>query len=401
MAIEPVVALSAAFGFGTIYLIVTWLTRRRLRANSRTWAGAQGGRVKTLQEGLGGIRDVLIDKTQPTFIERYRQVDCALRTAQTVNVFIGAAPRYVIEACGMVLIAGMALILSESSGGLVAALPVLGALALGAQRLLPLLQLIYGGWIHIAATRQSLADVLELLSLPVEGADDASSAPLTFEREIALEAVSFRYVGDRPLVLHDITLTIRKGDRIGLVGKTGSGKSTITDLVMGLLHPTAGGIRIDGVALTAKNVRGWQAHIAHVPQAIYLADTTIAENIAFGVRGDRIDPNRVRDAARRAELAGFIESLPDGYETVVGERGIRLSGGQRQRIAISRALYKRASVLVFDEATSALDSETEAAVMGSIESLGRDLTLVIIAHRLSTVEMCDQSLPCGRRPAVQ
>jgi ABC-type multidrug transport system fused ATPase/permease subunit len=346
--------------------------------------------VKTLQEGLGGIRDVQLDQTQPAFISEYKRVDAALREAQAVNEFVSTAPRYIIEACGIVLIAGMAMVLSQGPGGLIAALPVLGALALGAQRLLPLLQVIYYGWSHIVAKQRALLDVLEILDLPIGEMNFPRAVPIPFTREIALEEVCFRYVGDRPLVLDAITLTIPKGARIGFIGRTGSGKSTIVDLIMGLLKPSVGRILIDGTPLTSENLRAWQTQIAHVPQAIFLADASIAQNIAFGVPEEEVDFSRVRDAARRSELSNFIESLPSGYQTVVGERGIRLSGGQRQRIGIARALYKNASVLVFDEATSALDSETEDAVMSSISALGRELTMIIIAHRLSTVEMCDQ-----------
>jgi ABC-type multidrug transport system fused ATPase/permease subunit len=272
------------------------------------------------------------------------------------------------------------------------ALPVLGALALGAQRLLPLLQVIYGGWTNMNISRQSMADVVAILDLPIEDRYQSTRPiePLPFERKIELEGVSFRYSPDRPLVLKDVSLTVNKGARVGFIGKTGSGKSTIMDLVMGLLQPTSGQIKIDGTVLTSENVREWQAQIAHVPQAIYLADTTIAANIAFGIAESEIDLVRVREAARHAELEDFIESLSDHYNSIVGERGIRLSGGQRQRIGIARALYKQAKLLVFDEATSALDNETEAAVMASIGSLHRDLTILIIAHRLSTVEKCDQ-----------
>ena len=272
------------------------------------------------------------------------------------------------------------------------ALPVLGALALGAQRLLPLLQLIYSGWTSMNTSRQSLADVVAILDLPIEGRYQSTEPiePLPFEGKIELEGVSFRYGPDRPLVLKDVSLTVNKGARVGFIGKTGSGKSTIMDLVMGLLQPTSGQIKIDGTVLTLENVREWQAQIAHVPQAIYLSDTTIAANIAFGVAESEIDLVRVQEAARHAELEDFIESLSDQYNSIVGERGIRLSGGQRQRIGIARALYKQAKLLVFDEATSALDNETEAAVMASIGSLHRDLTILIIAHRLSTVEKCDQ-----------
>jgi ABC-type multidrug transport system fused ATPase/permease subunit len=388
--INPIVALSAATGFAVIYSSVTYATNHRLRRNSIMWARAQSELVKALQEGLGGIRDILLGQTQSTFIKWYDGVDAELRNAQATNAFISVAPRYIIEACGVALIASMALTLSRGDGGLISALPVLGVLALGAQRLLPLLQVIYHGWTHITAKQRSLWDVIKILDLPSVQVDSCRIVPLSFEREITLDSVSFRYMADRPLVLNTVTLTIQKGARVGFVGRTGSGKSTIVDLIVGLLKPSEGKIMIDGVPITTENVRGWQAQIAQVPQAIYLADTSIAQNIALGVPKREIDLSLVRDAARRSELAAFIESLPNGYETVVGERGIRLSGGQRQRIGIARALYKRASVLVFDEATSALDSETETSVMASINSLGRDLTMIVIAHRPSTVEVCDQ-----------
>ena len=390
--IDAGVALIAATGFGIMYLAVSFATRARLRSNSKVIAHGQTQRIKIVQEGLGGIRDVLIDQAQPVYLDKFKKSDLALRDAQAMNMFIGAAPRFVIEACGMVLIAILALFLSQGSGGLVTALPVLGALALGAQRLLPLLQLVYNSWAQIVGNRQLLFDTLTILDLPIHPRFETPSqvTPLPFEQGISLNSVSFRYNEGQPLVLDKVTLTIEKGARVGFIGKTGSGKSTIMDLIMGLLEPTAGEIRIDGQVLTVDNLRGWQANIAHVPQAIFLADTTIAENIAFGVPEDEVVIDRVQDAARQAELSEFIESLPEGYKTVVGERGIRLSGGQRQRIGIARALYKQANVLVFDEATSALDSETEAAVMSAIDSLHRDLTILIIAHRLSTVAVCDK-----------
>jgi ABC-type multidrug transport system fused ATPase/permease subunit len=392
IVIDPKIALIAGAGFGLIYFAVTRLTRFRVRKNSDIWAGMQGKRVKVLQEGLGGIRDVIIDQSQANFINRYGVSDAALRRAQANNAFIGASPRYIIEACSMVLIAGIAVYLSRGPGGLVAAIPVLGALALGALRLLPHLQRIYNGWTVIAGSRYALRDVVEILELPIDsrfGADGEVKS-LPFQREIVLDTVGFRYTPDRPQVLKDVSLSIPKGSRVGFVGKTGSGKSTIMDLIMGLMPPSSGEIRIDNAVLSPETVRAWQAQIAHVPQAIYLADTTVAGNIAFGVDERDIDIERVREAARQAELAEFIESLPEQYETIVGERGIRLSGGQRQRIGIARALYKRANVLVFDEATSALDNETEAAVMGAIERLQRDLTILIIAHRVTTVAMCDK-----------
>jgi len=210
-----------------------------------------------------------------------------------------------------------------------------------------------------------------------------------------LKQLSFRYSDHTPWVLRNLNFSIARGSRVGFVGTTGSGKSTLLDIVMGLLQPTDGTLSIDGVPVVTANHRGWQAHIAHVPQAIFLADTTIEENIAFGVPMEQIDHERVRDAARNAQIAEVIESWPQKYKTIVGERGIRLSGGQRQRIGIARALYKQADVIIFDEATSSLDNETELAVMQAIENLSTDLTILIIAHRLTTLKNCTQVIELG------
>jgi ATP-binding cassette subfamily B protein len=390
IAIDPLVALVATAGFGTGYAVITWLSRRRLHRNSQRIADEYTHVVKALQEGLGGIRDVLLDGTQPVYCEVYRQADHVLRRAQGDNAFIGQSPRFAMEALGMVLIAALAYVLSRQAHGAATALPVLGALALGAQRLLPALQQGYGAWASMAGSHASLAATIELLDqpLPVELLRPAP-APMPFRVGIRFRGVRFRYSSDSPWVLDGLDLTIPKGARIGLVGGTGSGKSTTLDLLMGLLAPTEGEVLVDGQPMTGNLVRAWQRSIAHVPQSIYLADTTVAENIAFGIPRAAIDLQRVQDAARQAQIADFIESRPEGYEAHVGERGVRLSGGQRQRIGIARALYKRASVLVLDEATSALDNETERSVMEAIGGLQRDLTILLIAHRLTTVRHCD------------
>lgn len=389
--IDPVVALVAGIGFAAIYLVVMRVTRTTVHANSRIIAAAQSERVQYMREGLGGIRDVLIDRSQPHFVGRVAAVEARFRDARASNTYLSGAPRYLVEGAGMVLIAVIAVMLSTRPGGLVGAIPVLGALALGSQRLLPLLQQLYNGWSRAVGSQQSLADLLELLALPMRPELVApQGSRLPFAREIVLDKVSFRYAPELPFVVEDVSLVIPRGARVGFVGKTGSGKSTLMDLVLGLLEPSAGEIRVDGVVLDAASRGAWQSQVAHVPQAIYLADASVAANIAFGVPAEEIDMVRVRRAAERAELAEVVAGLPLGYETLVGERGIRLSGGQRQRLGIARALYKEAQVLVFDEATSALDTETEAAVMGAIDSLSRDLTILIIAHRLSTVEGCDE-----------
>ena len=225
-------------------------------------------------------------------------------------------------------------------------------------------------------------------------AEVSVAEPLQFCEGIRFEGVDFRYVSRQPDVLHGLNLEFRRGQRIGIIGSTGSGKSTMVDLLMGLLSPTDGRVLVDGADLhdpeTPSRLAAWRAAIAHVPQSVYLIDSSIAENIAFGVPLQQIDMARVKQAAEQAQIASFIEGSPDGYQSFVGERGIRLSGGQRQRIGIARALYKRAQVLVLDEATSALDSGTEDAVMAAVEGLSKDLTIVMIAHRLSTVQRCDR-----------
>ncbi len=389
--VDPGVAIFAFGGFGIIYLLIVQVTRKRLMENSKVISHESNHVFKSLQEGLGGIRDVLIDGSQQVFCQIYKSADERLRMAQGNNLFISHSPRYGMEALGISLIICLAYAMSRSADGPAAAIPVLGALALGAQRLLPALQQAYGSWSTIKGGQASLDDALDLLDQPLPiYADQANISPLNFKKFITMRNVSFRYTKNTPWTIQGVNLEIKKGARIGFIGETGSGKSTLLDIVMGLLLPTKGQLLIDGVSITQKNARNWQHHIAHVPQAIYLADSSIAENIAFGLVKEDIDYSRIREVARQAQISDIIEKWPDKYQTLVGERGVRLSGGQRQRIGIARALYKKADVIIFDEATSALDGKTEEAVMKAIESLSENLTILIIAHRLSTLQKCDQ-----------
>ena len=303
-----------------------------------------------------------------------------------MSLFISGAPRHVLEAAGIVSIAILAVLVSSRPSGLIGAIPVLGALALGAQRLLPLLQQAYSGWSQLAGNRDALADILALLAAPIVATPvrDRSRPPAPFQRDIRFDRVGFGYEGSEP-VLRDVDLVIPKGGRLGIVGRTGSGKSTLLDLLIGLLEPTSGEISVDGKRIDDSSRGEWQAQIAHVPQNIFLTDASIAANIAFGEAEADIDMERVRSAALGAAANTFIERMPAGYDTIVGERGVRLSMGQRQRIGIARALYGRAILLIFDEATSALDSETEADVLSAVAALGREMTVVMIAHRASTL----------------
>lgn len=391
VCIDPVAALIAFGGFGTVYVLIVLATKKRLTEDGVRISRESKHVIKALQEGLGGIRDVLIDGTQAAYCKIYHDADLPLRKSQANIQIIGGAPRFLIEAFGMVLIATLAYGLVERGGGVAEAVPLLGALAIGAQRLLPVMQSIYFSASHIRGHQSSLADVLNLLDQPLpKYANEPCLIPLEFNKSIRLEQVNFRYKGNGPWVLQGINLEIPKGSRVGIIGATGSGKSTLIDLIMGLINPNEGKLIIDHITLNEKNCRGWQEQIAHVPQTIFLADATVAENIAFGVHPDLVDYARVKEAARQAQIAETIESWTKKYETIVGERGVRLSGGQRQRIGIARALYKKAKVIILDEATSALDNVTECEVIEAIQNIGDEITLVTVAHRLTTLKHCDQ-----------
>lgn len=388
--LQPVIALVSMLFLGGSYACVTLVVRDQLVRNSHHINEGSNKVIRALQEGLGGIRDVLIDGAQAQYSEIYRLADHEVRRATAYVQIISSAPRYLIEALGMVLIAVVSYLLVGSGEGIEKTIPVLGALALGAQRLLPVAQQIYSSLAFFKAGRAPLIDVLDLLDQPLPGyLARPPGEPLAFERQIVLRDVEFSYGPALPRVLKGLNLAIPKGSRVGFIGTTGSGKSTLLDIVMGLLLPTSGSLNIDDVSIDDGNVRRWQSLIAHVPQAIFLSDATIAENIAFGVAPESIDLERVLQAAEAAQLSATIEGMGKGLDTFVGERGIRLSGGQRQRIGIARALYKRAKVLIFDEATSALDNATESAVMETIGGLDDQLTILMVAHRLSTLSNCD------------
>ncbi len=389
--IDAITATIIFTGFGVFYLGVTRFAKKRLEKNSQSIAVESTNVIKSLQEGLGGIRDVLIDGSQLFYCQWYHKSDLLQRRALGENQFITLSPRYIIESIGIVLIAFTAYLMSQKDGGIETVIPVLGALALGAQRMLPALQHAYASISTIKGSQFSLQDVIELLNQPLtEYEKNIDQAPILFQNKITLNNVGFRYSNTAPWVISDVSITFAKGSVTGIIGETGSGKSTLLDIFMGLLKPSLGSIVIDNQEFTNHNRTSWQKHIAHVPQNIFLSDASIEENIAFGIPKEEIDHNLVRLVSRQAQIHDSIERMPMKYHTVVGECGVRLSGGQRQRIGIARALYKKSDVLVFDEATSALDSKTESSIMKAIESLDKNLTIIIIAHRLTTLKNCDQ-----------
>ncbi|QDC51252.1 ATP-binding cassette domain-containing protein [Candidatus Methylopumilus universalis] len=387
--IQPIISLIAFCGFALIYILLVLVTKRRLLVSSREISEGNTSVIKVIQESLGGIRDVLIDGTQNVHCDAYDKVDAPLRRAVANVQIISISPRYGVEALGMVFIAILAYSMAEKIEGSKAAIPVLGALAMGAQRMLPLLQQIYSSWSSIRGGQNSLNDALDLMDQKLPDHMD-DFVEMRFDRCVAFRNVSFKFANDSTEILHDLNIELTKGLRIGIIGNTGSGKSTFLDVFMGLLSPVSGDFLVDDISVNDKNRLGWQRHIAHVPQTIFLSDASIAENIALGVPKENIDHERVRYAAQMAQLTDFINTLDKGYDSLVGERGVKLSGGQRQRIGIARALYKPADVLVLDEATSALDNDTESKVMQAIDAIGGELTIIMVAHRLSTLKKCDQ-----------
>jgi ATP-binding cassette, subfamily B, bacterial PglK len=395
MLVTPGIALIAMGGLGLIYGIIIKFTKGKLKTGSIIIAEESNNIIKNLQEGLSGIRDVLIDGSQETFCDTYKRTNSVLRHAQGNTQIIGQIPSFALTSLGMILIAFLSYNLTIS-GGFASAMPSLAALTLGLQRLLPNAQQLYASWTTMNGSQASLRDVIGFLEQPYPDHINQTIEPLPFKNEIILSDISFKYNQEKSWVLNKFNLTIKKGSRVGFIGTTGCGKSTLLDIVMGLLKPTEGNLIVDGQAITEINCRAWQTHISHVPQNVFLADNTIESNIAFGVPTHLIDKEKVKIAAKKAQLANIIEIWPDKYETRVGERGVQLSGGQCQRIGIARALYKEADVIILDEATSALDGETEKEVIASIEALSTDITILVIAHRLNTLDFCTEIIELGQ-----
>ena len=393
LMVDPLVTLFCGGVLGLVYALIYLRVRGQMVRVGNDMKEALEARYLVTKEATGGIKDVKVMGLEEVYVQSYSVEAYRSARAMTRMGLVAEMPRFVLEAITFgTLVSLILLLLFRNGGNMTEIVPTLGVIALATMRLLPSLQQIYFGLVTIRSAGPVLdAIVADFAASPRPlPAPVPQSPPMRLERELALEAVSFAYdSADRP-TLHDVDLAIPARTTVGIVGGTGAGKTTLVDLILGLLAPDAGAIRVDGTALTAENMRSWQASISYVPQTIFLTDDTIAANIAFGVPRAEIDRMAVERAARVAALHDFILSdLPAGYDTRVGERGVRLSGGQRQRIGIARAMYRDPTLLIMDEATSALDNVTEREVMEAVQRIRADKTIILIAHRLSTVQSCD------------
>jgi len=391
--VDPILAVLSATFIGLFYIGAMFAVRRTISRNSILISANENLRIQAMQEGLGGIREVILEGTRNYFSQQFDNFNRKSRDAQALNNILSTLPRYFIETFAIIFIVIYSVLIISSAEALNKAIPALGALALGGQRLLPQLQAIYVAWTGFKGNFAQLADVIELAELPEN--EEASSGHQHQESAnkdpilVRMDNVTFAHDIDAVPVLKGISIAIPRGARVGIIGKTGCGKTTMVDIMLGLLVPNEGRVFANGRELVEENRGEWQRRVSHVPQQIFLADTSISQNIAFGREIKDIEVDSVIRAARMAQLHEFISGLESGYDTKTGERGVRLSGGQRQRIGLARALYRNADLLVLDEATSALDDKTEAEVMETIANLGREITIIMIAHRLSTLRGCD------------
>lgn len=394
---DPFMAIATAFVLGLFYASIYMLVRKKLTQIGQEFTQANKERYQTCQEALAGIKDVMINNAEHGYIKQFEESSRVFARHIATRETLGQVPLNVIETVGYGCLIGLAMLLVVSGKAVSHILPVLGLYGFAAYRMLPAAQNMYRAISQIKFSEQVLSVLKPEFALEkdeLKHIEKDSTQYLQFEHSIRLENISFAYPNriESP-ILNNFSLEVKKNASLGIVGKSGSGKSTLMDIMLGLLFPQQGKVYIDDVELTADNITQWRDLVGYVPQNIYLADKSIAENIAFGVAKIDIDLKRVEFVARQAQIDDFIQSqLPLGYNTLVGERGVMLSGGQRQRIGIARALYKNPQVLFMDEATSALDTETEQAVNEAIQNLNGKMTMVIIAHRESAVAQCNQIL---------
>ncbi len=394
VVVEPVVAPVAILTFALISLAFYRSIHRQTVRLGKEQQEHNGLMIQWVNQGLGGVKEAKVVGCEPYFLDRYIRSSHRYAKAMRFHRFVKEVPRNVIETFGLGGMILVVVLLVARGQDMTHILPVLGLFAMAAVRLLPSLTRIISaltGIRHYTPSVRVICSDLDLLDGPVPGERQggAKGEPIKFEDKIRLHDVSYRYPGSDEMTLEGLDLEIRRGESVGFVGPSGAGKTTTVDLLLGLLPPEEGKVRVDGRDID-ENLRSWQDQLGYIAQPVYLMDDTIRRNVAFGVDDENIDDGEVWQALEDAQLTALITSLPEGLDTTIGEKGVRISGGQRQRLGIARALYRKPDLLVLDEATSALDNATEREINASIERLAGRMTLVIIAHRLSTVRHCDR-----------
>lgn len=390
---NPFIALLGIFLFAISYILLYKIVRGALSEYGKKVSEVWTSRFRLMNEGFGGVKDVILLDRSHDFIDRFEKKGSTLAHAQGTSLAMGQVPRFFIELLAFGAMIGLVLILLKTyEGNLGQVLPVLSVYALACFKLLPALQQIYSSITTIKSNLPAFESVRNDLQNSKKNLvvnNSTSSQSLEFRHHIYLDKISFSYPNKQKLALDSVTITIPVNHTVGIVGSSGSGKSTLIDIILGLLTPKSGSISIDETVITDTNKRKWQDKLGFVPQSIFLSEGSIAENIAFGIPSEEIDYDQVMQAISLAHLTELVEELPEGINTKVGERGVQLSGGQRQRIGIARALYNEADILIFDEATSALDGITEKIIMDAIHEFSGQKTIIMIAHRLKTVQQCD------------
>lgn len=406
--VQPVIALSATLGFGAFYLIIFRLLARKRREANEGLRTSFAGSYREAQQMLGGIKPIKVHRAEEHFLSRFAGYSAIVAQMFARVPIIANSARYLVEPLAFGGLVLAVVVLAARGRDFSDILPNLGVMAVAGYRLLPTLQLLYGQVTHLTSMRYSLDEVFEEFAAAEQEEKSGNveislrkPRPIEWQNAITLDAVSFIYPGTDRLVLDRFSVTIQKNMSIGFIGPTGSGKSTLIDLLLGLHRPTSGRVLIDGRPLTPEMIPSWQATIGYVPQEIFLIDDTIARNIALGVPDNEIDDTRLQEVCAIAQILDFIETeLRDGFQTTAGERGVRLSGGQRQRLGLARALYHRPSLLLLDEATSALDTATEAKLIEALHSLTGKLTIVMATHRLSSICGYDELINLGNKTAA-
>lgn len=389
LILSPIITMGIIVGFSIFYLTVIRLIKNSIKSGGSNIAEMQNTLLSNIQISLGGIRDIVLDNTQNHYINNFSKIDSSLRSSISKIQLNSSMPRFILELIAIYSLIGFSIFSKTTNPNeSEMILPLLGFIAYVGQRLLPLFQQLYSSYTTILGDQKTMGDVLEFIRMDNAYNDRSHINNLQFNKKIELRNLYFHYKPTE-FILNDCNLTIKKGDRVGIIGDSGSGKSTLLDIIMGLLIPSSGFLYIDDVFINSGNIQSWQSMIGHVPQNIYLSQGSIAENVAFGINKNNIDYKKVFSCLKTAGLENYILSLPNGINSEVGERGGLLSGGQVQRIGIARALYKEPKILILDEITSALDGEIEASIMSELFSLSKDVTILMVAHKESALSYCD------------